>query len=44
MQDDNQLYYQEFTPSGYGISIKIKKVLFAQYDEESNKIDVQFKN
>lgn len=39
MQDDNQLYYQEFTPSGYGISIKIKKVLFSE-ESEFQKIEV----
>lgn len=39
MQDDGQLYYQEFTPSGYGISIKVKKVLFSE-ESEFQKIEV----
>jgi len=37
--NDKQLYYKEFTPSGFGISIKIKKVLFSE-QTKYQKIEV----
>ena len=36
---DEQLYYKEITPSGYGISIKIKKVLFSE-ESKYQKIEI----
>ena len=36
---DEQLYYKEITPSGYGIAIKIKEVLFSE-QSKYQKIEI----